>query len=300
MDIRLERVCERDIDLLLMRLFVERRKASYLFLDEDCEIEKVAHSVSTLHGESDIVVYYRSTGERYALLIENKIDAPAQQEQNARYEKRGQQMVESEEVAGYTIFITAPQEYLNQNQEAAMYTNKVAYEEILEACENENDMFSCVLLKKAIMKKQDDTIVDEAVTAFWLEYYKYQETFYPNLRLHKSSYQKGPNATWPDFSTKERIRGTKILHKSEKGCVDLEFRMEKDELRKVKAITRELGLDGMQWVTTGKSESIRIHVPRIDFSKSFELYQDEIKKVFEAVTQLYKIVENIYNYPVHK
>ena len=75
--------------------------------------------------------------------------------------------------------------------------------------------------------------------------------------------------------------------------------MEKDELRKVKAITRELGLDGMQWVTTGKSESIRIHVPRIDFSKSFELYQDEIKKVFEAVTQLYKIVENIYNYPVH-
>ena len=292
--ISFERVCERDIDLLLMRLFIERKKASYLFLNDKCIIESVAHSVTTLHGESDIVVFYKENNERKALLIENKIDAPAQTEQMQRYDLRGKQMVENSEIVEYIVWITAPKEYLDNRAEG--YNNKMSYETLLKECETENDIFSCSLLQEAIDKRPEDMPVDENITAFWLEYYKYQEQFYPELKLHKSSCKKGPNATWPDFSTKEYIKGTKILHKSEKGYVDLEFSGRGEEINKLKRLTDGMLYENMRWEPTGKSASIRIIVKKMDFSKPFNNYLDEIKEVFEAVRMLNKLVEDKLSY----
>ena len=289
----LERVCERDIDLLLMRLFTERKEAVKLFLEPDCDIVSVAHSVSNLHGESDIVVTYRQKEKLCALMIENKIDAQAQDEQYERYRLRGDSLMEQEKVTDYKIYIVAPQEYLRKNGEAQKYKNKVAYEDILTKCKQENDLFSCALLQKAIDKSPETAIIDNAVTEFWLKYYTYQETFYPHLELHKSSYQKGPNATWPDFKTKQYIKGTKLLHKSEQGFVDLEFRGKAEEKPRLYNETHNQLEPGMQWVITGKSASIRIEVDKIDFSKPFEQYEKEIKKAFEAIDRLYRLAQRL-------
>ena len=288
-----ERVNERDIDLLLMRLFVENKAVCALFLPNNAQIISVAHSVANLHGESDIVVKYLLAEKQYALLIENKIDAPAQEEQNRRYSLRGDLMMEQEEISDYSVWIVAPQEYLYQNNEAQKYDNKVSYEEILKACESENDIFSCSLLRKAIEKKKDNIIIDDAVTAFWLKYYEYRENSYPHLKLHKSSYKKGSQATWPDFETKHYIRGTKILHKSEKGYVDLEFRGKAEDKHWLARQTAGQLNEGMDWVITGKSASIRMEVPKIDFSKPFENYLKEIKEVFEAVDKLDKLAKTL-------
>ena len=289
----LERVSERDIDLLLMRIFIENKAVSSLFLPNRAKIVSVAHSVANLHGESDIIVKYVLNEKECAVLIENKIDAPAQEEQNERYFLRGDQMMEQEGISDYSVWIVAPQQYLDKNHEVWKSANKVSYESILSACEDEKDWFSCALLRKAIEKKQDASIVDDAVTSFWLKYYEYQEKYYPHLKLHKSSYQKGSQAIWPDFETKYYIKGTKILHKSAQGSVDLEFRGKAKDKDLLASQTYGQLSEDMYWVITGKSASIRIEVPKIDFSKPFENYTKEVKDVFEAVNKLDKLAKKI-------
>jgi hypothetical protein len=94
----LEAVTERDIDLLVLEeLHVSPRFRSWFIASvvADCP-ERVTfldawHSLSdTTIGESDLVLSFRDSAQKaWTILIENKIDAPPQPDQAARYAERG-------------------------------------------------------------------------------------------------------------------------------------------------------------------------------------------------------------------
>ena len=109
MEIKLERICERDIDLLLMRLFVSNSNVCELFYNKagltDYKIESVQHSAIDLYGESDIEVLMQKDGFRYLIMIEDKIDAPAQAEQYERYVKRGKKYIKENVIDDFLVFI---------------------------------------------------------------------------------------------------------------------------------------------------------------------------------------------------
>src|SRR6266446_6305035 len=95
----IEAVAERDIDLLLLEEFHVSDEFRSWFVNQvlpdsltNTSFEGAWHSVTQPRlGESDLLVIVAgSTGGRMALLIENKIDAPPQPEQGARYRERGQ------------------------------------------------------------------------------------------------------------------------------------------------------------------------------------------------------------------
>ena len=95
MDYQFGAVYERDMDMLFMRKlaydkdFVRRFFLSGEKLKEkgydkaEFSVEKVAHSVMTDDGESDLEAVLSVERKRIALLIEDKIDAPARPEQAA-------------------------------------------------------------------------------------------------------------------------------------------------------------------------------------------------------------------------
>ncbi len=115
--IRLDSVYERDMDLLFMRKLAQDKsliRQSFLTCDDlkakgydkpDFTVEKVVHSVVTEDGESDIETILSIDGKRIALLIEDKIDAVAMQEQAARYTLHGRKAVERGDYDEFYVFI---------------------------------------------------------------------------------------------------------------------------------------------------------------------------------------------------
>jgi hypothetical protein len=283
LELILKAAFERDVDLVLARAFYEQNRAALLFLRAEDKVLQVQHSAMELHGESDLLVLVERNGSRHAILIEDKVDAPAQPDQYQRYCERGNRGKAENRWDYYTVFIAAPQKYLESDREARKYPNKVSYEEIRDALEN--DLFSLAIIETALKKSEGllPSVVDDAVTAFWEAYYDYHSEHAPDLLLHINRGKKGPNATWPDFATK--LKGVKILHKSEKGVVDLQFRGMGSKLDELNAMLPQRDSD-MKLVKAGNSAVVRIYVPTMDFSKEFAIYETEMAVVFDAVNRL--------------
>lgn len=294
MELVLKAAFERDVDLVLVRAFYEENSVSQLFLNGGDRILEIQHSAMELHGESDLQVIVERNGKRHAILIEDKIDAPAQPDQYKRYCERGNRGKAEGRWADYSVYIVAPEKYLNSDREAIEYPNKVSYEAVRKELMQGNDIVSLTIIETALKRSEGTlpAIVDEAVTAFWESYYDYHEQYAPHLMLHVNRCKKGPNAIWPDFKTV--LKGTKILHKSAQGYVDLEFRGLAEQLDQLKDTLRPYLSSDMSVERTGGSAVVRISVPTMDFSKPFTTYEKEIVTVFTAVERLNQLAMTIY------
>ena len=80
-----------------------------------------------------------------------------------------------------------------------------------------------------------------------------------------------------------------ILHKSEKGVVDLQFRGAAEKIDSLqKAVAPYIDAD-MRVEKAGNSAVVRLKVPVMDFSKDFNTYTEEIRIVFSAVDRLNRL-----------
>lgn len=295
--ITFEKVYERDIDLLIMRLLSNDKSVVNFFCEkiniEDYKVLEIAHSVSDADGESDIVVKLNSAGAIHLLMIENKIDAAAQPEQYARYKLRGEKQKKDNTIAGYSICIMAPAEYITENNEAKKYDFQISYEELMELDAVKKDRFAFAMLTKAIEKQKSAGEISFTVSEFWQNYYVYQQEHFPWLTLNYNSTQKGPSAIWPSFKT--GVPGTRIIHKSEKGRVDLEFAGKADMQPILAEKIKPYKQEDMRWYPTGASVSIGIEVERMDFTKPFVDYRDAMRNVLDAVSRLQRMVLKLYD-----
>ena len=90
----IERKYERDVDLLLAeefavnRIFAERLKDLTKFAKKPARVADVWVSRSNNLGKSVLIVVYQTDDNQLvALLIEDKVDAPLQPDQAARYRR---------------------------------------------------------------------------------------------------------------------------------------------------------------------------------------------------------------------
>ena len=121
MNINMEKVFERDIDLLMINKFVNENKTCHFFSSkvgiENYLVESVQHSLMDENGESDITVILNNGTKKIAFLIEDKIDAIAMPNQRGRYDIRGNKGINNKEYEEYFVFIIAPKEYLDSNED---------------------------------------------------------------------------------------------------------------------------------------------------------------------------------------
>jgi hypothetical protein len=114
-----ERKYERDIDILLAEEFtVSPAFAAWFwrhtrFGETDAKVSDVFVSRSDSTGESDLIVLYESLqgSKRFALMIEDKIDAPLQPEQVARYRIRGQSSISNGAIDDFEVILCSPESY---------------------------------------------------------------------------------------------------------------------------------------------------------------------------------------------
>lgn len=295
MQLIMETILERDIDLILMRSFMQSSEFLHFFLSKvqktHMKLLSVQHSFMTQDGESDITVILTDGSKRFALLIEDKINALAMPQQHHRYHLRGQQGILQKLYDDYAVFIVAPQAYLNQNTESKLYENRISYEELLYLFPEQS--FERQLLQNAIVEKQTGytPIEDSNVTVFWQHFYRYCAEHFPELSPYVYNGPRGTNAVWPTFRT--GIKHTIIQHKSNHGQIDLEIAGYANYRHQFAQDNQHLLDPDMSLVQTGKSLSIRIKVPVIDFHQPFSLYRSDITRCLQSAMRLQKLSHSI-------
>ncbi len=294
-------VSERDMDLLFLEEFVCSPRFTALFLSkiglDGASVVEIEHSKMDLElGESDITVIVEKNGNRYGLLIEDKIDAIAMKNQSDRYKKRGEKGKQQGDYIDYFDFILAPKKYLEVNPEAKKYANQITYEECLEYFKEINDErsdFKIQQIEQAIDKQKNgyQVIENAAITQFWREYAAYQNMHY-SFDFRDSLGPKGSNSSWILFHT--AFKKIKIIHKLEQGNVDMEFSGLGKELDKVKSLFIDVEKEQNLWVyQTGKSAVIRARVEKIDCRAPFKTQQDQVEQALRNVEQLYSILNRV-------
>jgi len=296
MEFKIEKVYERDIDLLIINKFMNDDDFGNLFLEKINRVgyivKYIEHSLMDDNGESDITVIVEKDNKKIALLIEDKIDAIAMPNQSKRYEIRGNKGIKDGKYEEFFVFIIAPSEYLNSNEESKKYPNRISYEEIIEYLKNE-DEYAKTLLEKAIEEKKAGYIIieNENVTKFWEMYYSFIREYYPTLDINEVRGPRGSKANWPTFKT--NYKNIKVFHKSDRGCMDLTFgRMGENPSRFINLVKSKLQ-EGMTIERTGKSMAIRLRVPCIDFKMNFNDQTNKMKICMDATVKLVEFLQDI-------
>lgn len=295
MKIEMEKVFERDIDLLMINKFCSEEKITNYFSSkiglDNYKVVKAQHSIMDENGESDITIILENGIGKIAFLIEDKIDAVAMPNQRGRYDIRGNKGIENGLYDKFYVFIIAPKDYLETNNEAQKYENQISYEELIELFND--DIYAKSLLEQAIEEKKKGYIVieNENVTKFWDNYYKFIDENYKMLNINKVDTPRGANASWPIFNTP--IKQYKIRHKSDRGYMDLEFPKLADKYYDFFDIVKNDLDEDMTVHITGKSVSIRLIVPIMDFKQEFTNYIAEMKISMDSVVRLQKLLSTL-------
>lgn len=130
-------LCERDIDLLLLEEFYCSSDFRAWFLQRvtgesgDRIDFDAKHSVKQSLGETDLEIWFSDAkGTRWAVLIENKIDADFQEQQPERYVERAAQYKERGEAKQAKIVLVTPAGY--EREGCALFNVRFYYEEICD------------------------------------------------------------------------------------------------------------------------------------------------------------------------
>ena len=295
MEFSIEKVYERDIDLYIINKFLNDSKFKELFLEkincQNYQVCKCLHSFLDENGESDITIILENDNRKIGLLIEDKINAIAMPRQYERYILRAEKQKDEGLFENYYIFIIAPKSYIDSNTEAKKYDNKISYEEILDYISG--DVYGESLIKQAIEEKKKGYVVVEnkSVTLFWEKYYDMVENRFSDLKLNRNEGPRGSDANWPIFRTP--IKKIKILHKADRGYVDLTFRRVSQYYYEVYDIVKNVLKENMKLEQTAKSLAIRIDVPKIDFEKDFKEQEENVIKCLEVVKELQEFMREI-------
>lgn len=181
MNLEFSTVRERDMDLLFLQAissdgdFAKRVVDQTKWAGQAFEIETVALSRTEADlGESDITMIISVNGEKYGILIEDKIDAIAMPDQHGRYLKRGKKAVKAGLYQDFDCMILCPEKYYRSNEEAKRYEHSIFYEEIEAYFRTKHDPVNQVRLiqiQAAIQKakKPPSVNLNEAANAFFSE-----------------------------------------------------------------------------------------------------------------------------------
>ena len=294
MKFKIEKVLERDIDLLVINNVINNKLID-LFLEKsdlkDYKVSEVEHSYMDADlGESDITIIVENNNKKIALLIEDKIDAPAMQLQPERYVERGKKGVENKKYDDFKTFIIAPKQYLNTNPYVEKYQYQISYEEMLERLSD--DIYSKALIEKAIEEKEKGYVIieNEMVTNFWNKYYDFIDEYYPQIKIHRIEGPRGSKAAWPELYTD--YKKVVIIHKSDRGYMDLTFGKMANHIEIFDRYINDIPSD-VKIVQTGKSLAIRIEVPKIDFKDDFDNYINQMHECMRSAVRLYEILSKI-------
>ncbi len=289
-------VSERDMDVMFLHAFAEDRDFLRIFTDKtdlpgaDYEIAEIDLSKADGDGESDITVIIESSGVRYGLLIEDKVDAIDMPGQPERYLIRGQKGVKNKDYEAFYSFILCPEKYYKNNAAARKYPYAVMYEEIREYFKDKKNpqyTFYYQQISQAIekAKRPSKVEINKKANQFYRKYKDYQEEHYPQLDLVT---KRESNGYWAQYRT--RFGSVYLYHKISDGKIDLTFNKaaeHMDKLEKVAVWLRENKIVDVVAIKTKKAGALRYRAPKLNMKIPFEENDPyDIEECFKNILKL--------------
>jgi hypothetical protein len=277
MTITIPYVAERDIDLLLLEEFTSSPAFCQWFAAHvdiaTGDLIEARHSATTPNGETDIHLVFSTKEGLLALLIENKIDAAFQPNQQERYAERAEAFLEAGDYDDVVTVIVAPEGYFGDEHERYEFDARFTYESIMAWFEDAAHLgprrdYKLALLETAIERGQTGwTLVpDERVTAFWHDYYAAARISAPELAMPVPNAQIPSTSSFIRFNPSELPKGVSLIHKVVHGNVDLQFSGMAEQLDEVHRRYGDYLTPVMTIMDAGKSAVIRVAVPPINMT----------------------------------
>jgi len=289
----LQSVAERDIDLLLMEEFhvdpdFAAWFASLAGVGPDAIVEGAWHSLNDQDGETDLLLRVRVGKERVALLIENKIGAAPQDEQDLRYHLRGRRAQEAGRYERFVTAICAPQVYLDGVPSSSAYEHLIAYELIsgwFGRQDNARARWRQSIMAEAIEQgRRGYTMkVHAGRTAFHMAYWMMIQEQFPEFIMAKPG-PKGPSSSWMRFKGRDFPKGVTLNHKNDQGCMDLEF--QGTTVADLTARRSAAWPEGIRIAQTGKSAVLRLAIPSCDMDRALADQAPIVHNAFAAARKL--------------
>ena len=294
-----ERKYERDIDLLLAEEFsVNPAFAGWFvsltkFAGRTAEVVEVHVSKADTQGESDLVVVFAEpSGHRFAILIEDKLDAPLQPDQAARYHRRALKEVELGTCGDFEIVLCAPRHYLDGHPGLEGFEVRIPHEEIgaklAEIDPSPRGQYRGALVGTAANKRINSWKPerDQETDAFWEAAYRIATKDFPILELKQPKVTKG--STWIDLRPRDMPtmpKRTIVSLKGDRGLMDLAFANTTAHVFGEKA--KHLLEDDMSIHQTSASAAIRLEVAGFQVTEG----DDGLHKVREAFKACARLIE---------
>lgn len=296
-----ERKYERDIDILLAEEFAVSSDFAGWFLRQtrfanlNARVLHVQVSPSDNTGESDVVVIFEESegNNRFALMIEDKIDAPLQPEQEARYRLRGQVAVSRGEYNDFEVILCAPKAYRTAQPKAASFDSFVSYEAIgrflREHDPSTRGEYRANFIETAASRRINTwTRIDDKITnEFWKSAYNVAIQEFPILERRELNLTK--DSTWITFRPRDMPTKPQWVYvncKGDKGYMDLTFTGSRAD--RFQPLVESFLPADMTVHQTGKSASIRITVEGFRVSDPWETGETKIRAAFAACERLIK------------
>jgi hypothetical protein len=244
-------------------------------------------------GESDLIaLFQKENGERFALYIEDKINAPLQPQQAERYRMRAEHGLSNGLFSSYETVLCAPEVYLAAAPESELFDSRISYEAIGTFIRSSHPdgprsayrarLIESSIPKSATVWERED---DPATNAFWDAAYEIAHNEFREIEMKPLRMTKG--STWVTFrpSFMPTLPQPKyVAFKGGWGFMDLTFGNARDYLFAPKV--QELLESGMDIVQTGKSVAIRLKVKPIEVCEVDDSARQKLRSAFAACVRL--------------
>ena len=195
------------------------------------------HSVIDFgNRESDLEIKVKDRdGNWVGILVENKIDATFQEDQDGRYHRRGEEGLAEGEWQRYVTCLLAPASYL-EGTGGLEWDRSVAYEDVAAWLDSQRDdpyaTVMATIFRQAILKKDNIAAtkeISEPITEFFREYFAYCQRVAPGLCMKPPTPKtdNGYNWIWFGDSVMPSGQAVQLYHKpdsTEGGAVELRIR----------------------------------------------------------------------------
>ena len=291
-----ERIYERDVDLLLAEefdvnpAFADQVKSLTKFAAEPAAVAEFRVSKSDNLGESDLeIVYRRSDGSRFALLIEDKVDANLQPDQAKRYRMRGERERSKGTYSDFEIVLCAPAFYLNNRGDLDLFDRRVSFEQLAGFLDGGDGRakYRAAFLRMAADTKKVNAWVredDPATNAFWNAAYNLACNEFPSLEMKQPTLTK--DSVWISLrphGLPTMPKRVSVDIKGKGGNVDLTFADTTCHL--FQPLVEHLLQPGMTVHQTGAAVAIRLTSPAFRIADGTDGLP-KVRSAFEAAARL--------------
>lgn len=304
MKISISGVCERDMDLFLIEeLVADRDLLVWLFnrcdLVGEPDFDELAfiHSAVVGNGESDVEVRAKlKDGRSIVILIENKVDASFRPRQAERYRERADDFCRNGLVQAAVTLLFAPSCYIGEDPENHGFDVTLTYEELRDwiAARQEPDgrsLYKQMLLQAAIEKSSRgySPLVDGAVSSFQHRYWEMVCTLEPDIMMNEPK-GRPSGSTFIQFRSTGLPKGLVVVHKVDRGFVDLQFAGWGERVSALKTLIEAIREEGMTVESAAGSAAVRLRVPILNVARAAEEQTDAIKEGITAAGTFHRWV----------